>query len=129
MADPRREYGEGKEPMPGIAEPTVIFMINKSLQGDSWTDQQVYDATRRNWVIGAKAREKAVYALGVSHGVVRGAYRIDRWLPAGNRWYFEGVPATELDVVDTSAARLKGRQGDRRAVHLHLGGISAPTPE
>lgn len=129
MADARREYGEGKEPMPAIDAPTVIFMINKSLQGDSWTDQQVYDATRRNWVIGAKAREEAVYALGVSHGVVRGAYRIDRWLPAGNRWYFEGVPATELDVVDKSAARLKGPQGYRSPVRYHLGGISAPTPD
>lgn len=126
MANEGRAYGEGKEPIPAIDQPTVIFMINKSLPKDSWTEDQVYQATRCSWVIGPKPRDQAVYALGVSHGVVRGAYRIDRWYTADrNRWCFEGVPATNLDVVGTSIARIKAPQGQLNPVKLFLDGIKA----
>lgn len=126
MTGASHEYGEGREPIPRIDQPTVIFIINNSLPKDLWTEQQVYEATRQSWVIGERAREKAFYALGVSHGVVRGAYRIDRWTHAGERrWVFEGVPASELEVVGTSIARIKPPQGDRRGVRLFLDGIPA----
>lgn len=121
------EYGEGRDPIPAIDEPTVIFMINKSLRHESWTAQEVYEGTRRAWVIGNEARDRAVYALGVSHGVVRGAYRIERWHTAGgNRWFFEGRPASELDVVGKSVARIKARRGASNPVRLFLNGIPAP---
>jgi hypothetical protein len=88
--------------------------------------------TRCCWKIGASARERAVYALGVSHGVVRGAYRIDRWIDARNeagegRWRFDGRPAPQLNAVGTSIARIKGRQGDASAVRPFLDGIPAAT--
>jgi hypothetical protein len=129
MADASREYGEGHDPIPGIDEPTVIFMINRSLPWDSWTDLDVYRATQCSWKISAHARERAVYALGVSHGVVRGAYRIDGWRSAeGDRWCFDGRPAPELDAVGTSIARIKAGQGASNPVRLFLNGIPAPDP-
>ena len=105
-------YGEGNRPIPAIDEAVVVFMVNKSLPAGSWagkwTDQQVYEATRCSWVVGAKVRELAVYALGVQHGVVRGAYRIDSWYPdRPRRWCFEGTPAPELGAVGTSYELLK----------------------
>ena len=126
MADASREYGEGRDPIPGIAEPTVIFMINRSLPWESWTDLNVYRATQCSWKIGAHARERAVYALGVSHGVVRGAYRVDGWRAAeGDRWCFDGRSAPELQVVGTSIARIKAPQGQANPVRLFLDGIPA----
>lgn len=121
------EYGEGQDPIPAIDEPTVIFMINKTLH-EPGNDQKVYEATRCCWKIGAAARERAHYALGVSHGVVRGAYRIDRWSDAGDgRWRFDGRPAPELNVVGTSIVRLKGSKGQVNPVRLFLDGIPAGT--
>jgi len=102
VPDISQVYGEGKPPMPAVDQPTVIFIINDSLKIG---DDVVYLATRGSWVIGEETREQAVYALGVKHGVVRGAYRIDRWhLVSPKRWTFEGVAAPELDVVGKSAA-------------------------
>ncbi len=77
MTDVGKAYGEGRHPIPAIEQPTVIFMINHSLAGHPWTEVNIYRATQCSWVIGGDARERAVYALGVSHGVVRGAYRIE----------------------------------------------------
>jgi hypothetical protein len=78
-------------------------------------------------VVGADVRERAVYALGVHHGVVRGAYRIDRWYPEGShRWCFEGSPAPDLGVVGTSFERLKGPRGASNPVRKFLNGIAAP---
>jgi hypothetical protein len=108
MSEASRAYGEGRDPLPAIAEPTIVFMINKSLPPGSWTDEDVYRTTRYSWKIGNDAREQAVYALGVSHGVVRGAYRIESWHQAdGNRWYFAGNPAPELDVVGKALPGLR----------------------
>ncbi len=129
MSDRSREYGEGGATIPAIDGPTVIFMINKSLRHDSPTAEDVYQATRCSWVIGSEARERAFYALGVSNGVVRGAYRIERWRPAdGKRWCFDGHSAAELDVIGKSVARIKARQGNASPVRLFLDGIPAPTP-
>jgi hypothetical protein len=124
-----REYGEGRDPIPAIDEPTVIFMVNRTLPTDSSTGEDVYHATRCSWIVGGSTRERAVYALGVSHGVVRGSYRIERWTEAdGGRWCFEGRPAPELGVVGTSIARLKARQGAANPVRLFLDGVPAATP-
>jgi hypothetical protein len=124
-----RDYGEGRDTIPAIDEPTVIFIFDRSLPKDSWTNQDIYDRTRCSWKIGAFARERAVYALGASHGVVRSAYRIDRWTEEdGRRWCFEGRPAPEIGVVGTSIARLKARQGAANPVRLFLDGIPAATP-
>jgi hypothetical protein len=97
MANQPGVYGEGNPPIPAFNEATVDFTINRSLFGGSWAgqwaEQQIYESTRYSWVVGADIRERAVDALGVQHGVVRGAYRIDRWRPEGSRrWCFEGSP-------------------------------------
>ena len=131
MADMSKAYGEGKAPIPAIEQPTVIFMINKSLAGHPWTDVNIYRATQCAWVIGGDARERAIYALGVSNGVVRGAYRIEGWRNVReNRWCFDGRSAPELDdMVGTSIERIKARQGASSPVRLFLTGIPAPGTE
>ncbi len=126
MVDPSLGYGEGRDPIPAIGEPTVMFMINRSLP-ERWDAIDVYRATQCGWVIGDHARARAVYALGVSHGVVRGAFRIDGWRHVGGtRWCFDGRTAHELGhVVGTSIERIKASQGASNPVRLHLAGIPA----
>lgn len=126
MAVASREYGEGREPIPAIDAPTVVFMINRSLPQESWNDLDVYRTTQCSCVIGDHAGERAAYALGVSHGVVRGAYRIEHWRAAGEkRWCFDGRLAPELDVVGKSIARLKSGQGASNPIRLFLNGMPA----
>jgi len=124
MADAERGYGEGRAPIPAIDEPTVMFMINRSLP-EQWDAIDVYRATQCGWVIGEHARNRTVYALGVSHGVVRGAFRIDGWRHVGGtRWCFDGHTARELNlVIGTSIERIKARQGASSPVRLFLDGI------
>ena len=104
-----RAYGEGREPIPAIDEPVVIFIITNSINDR----ENEYEATRASWFVPQKVRDNAVYALGSAHGVIKGAYRIDRWIhdEQSGRWLFEGVPAPELNAVDTSIARLRRAQG------------------
>lgn len=66
---------------------------------------------------------RAVYTFGV----LRGAYRIVRWRRAGEkRPCFDGLPATDLNVVGKSIARIKAAQGASNPVRLFLEGIPAP---
>ena len=127
MADASKAYGEGKAPIPTIDQPFVIFMINRSLHGQPETDLNIYRATQCAWGVGPKTRAQAVYALGVSHGVVRGAYRIERWRQVTDRhWCFDGHSAPELNVVGTSIARFKSRPGASTSFRVFLDGIPAP---
>lgn len=77
------------------------------------------------WRVGGDTRERAVYALGVAGGIVRGAYRIETWHPGGDdgRWGFEGVPAPELRAVGTSVERLAPPRGAANPVRRYLDGI------
>jgi hypothetical protein len=116
--------------VPATDEPTLIFIINNSLNSPSPSEQDIYQATRCAWRIGEDRRDRAVYALGVSNGVVRGAYRIHRWYPVDNgRWCFDGHPVPELNIVGTSASRIKPPQGNASPVRFFPDGIPPLVPD
>lgn len=123
----RQPYGENRAPIPAIEQPSLVFIITKSLGTRGAGEKGIYDATRYGWRVGAKTRETAVFALGAANGVIHGAYRIDDWKPREGepgRWEFVGVPARELDhVVGTSISRLRRAQGS--GFMLFLNGIPA----
>src|SRR4051794_12372779 len=113
---------------PSISEPTVMFVINRSMDNQAWTEVNIYRATQCSWVISEHARDQAKYALGVERGTVRGAFVIEGWRNVGgNRWCFDGRSAVELDVVGTRLDHLKPKKGDRRAVRLYLDGVPGAT--
>jgi len=118
------QYGEGREPLPSISAPTVMFILNWPLKGYIPSDDVVYQRTRGSWVIRDSARNQVVYALGVSHGVVLGAYLIREWTQTTEtRWTFEGRPAPWLHAVGTSILRFKPKRGNASAVRLFLEGV------
>ncbi len=122
-------YGKHRDPIPTISEPTVIFVIDTKWRPDDGDAIDIYNRTRKSWIIGDRARNQARYALGVRNGVVIGAYVIDEWYqtdPTSDRWLFSGHTARELaHVVGTSTARIKARQGNASPVRYFLDGIPA----
>lgn len=111
------------DPIPSINEPTVVFVINRAWSPEA-DEQATYDATRMYWRVGADTRERAVYALGVAGGIVRGAFRVRSWHEGEDgRWGFDGVPAPELGVVGTSVERLAPPRGAANPVRRYLEGI------
>lgn len=59
------------------------------------TDEELYDATRKEWVIG-KRRENAKYAIATYRGLTREVYEISKWYHIRDkRWGFEGCKASE----------------------------------
>jgi hypothetical protein len=110
--------------IPAVAEPTLIFVINREWSAGA-DAKATYDATRMYWRVGAESRARAVYALGVAGGIVRGAYRIQTWHPGDEegRWGFDGAPAPELGVVGTSVERLAPPKGAANPVRRYLDGI------
>jgi hypothetical protein len=86
-----------------ISEPAILITINRLFRRGMSPDE-LYEATRGNWVIGTR-REKAKYAFAVYNGIVREVYLIQSWEPAvareeaqqtQKRWRFHGTIAEKL---------------------------------
>ena len=77
--------------------PVLVININK-LYDREMTDQELYDATRKAWVIGTR-RKNAKYAIATYRGLTREVYEIHEWFPievdGRKRWEFVGVKANE----------------------------------
>jgi uncharacterized protein len=109
----------------------MLITINK-LYRSHMTPLELYETTRGIWVVGPK-RNKAEYALCVTHGVVREVYRIDQWHPAGTlpyqtrdtsnfkgsgRWEFSGKVAQ--DIRELYMGRSVGKAGQNPIRYVNL---------
>ena len=88
-----------------IDDPVLLIRINQRYR-HGMSSRELYEATRGVWKLGPR-REGGKYAFAVFEGVVREAYAIEGWHPAGTleyetrdedlavegRWEFEGSVA------------------------------------
>lgn len=75
--------------------PLILININRLYRRDM-TDKELYDSTRKAWVIGSR-KEKAKYAVATYRGLAREIYKIEDWFPIDvngkPRWGFNGSVA------------------------------------
>ncbi len=117
-------------PAPASLEPVIFFVINKFWRPDS-NEDDVYLYTREYWLVGAETREKARYAFGVAHGIIRGVYKIDSWYRSrkkgeARRWGFNGIDAPEMIHFIGTSVRRFNVEGRRSPFRKYLSGIPAP---
>jgi len=78
-------------------DPVILINLNRLYRRDM-TAEELYEATRKAWVIGPR-RECAKYAIAHYRGLTREVYIIERWYPVPahgkNRWAFDGHLAPE----------------------------------
>jgi hypothetical protein len=80
-------------PLFSTKEPVLLININKLFDREM-TDTEIYDATRKSWVVGPR-RNKAKYAVATYRGLTREVYEISDWFQIGKRWGFNGKRANE----------------------------------
>jgi len=78
-------------------EPLILININRLYHRDM-TEVELYDATRKSWVVGSR-KEKAKYAIATYRGLTREVYKIEEWFPVEvrekKRWGFNGSKANK----------------------------------
>lgn len=116
-------------------EPLILLLrINKSWQDDI-SEADLYDATRRWWVMSATKAEQVVRALAVANGIVREAYLPVAWGPCPepgkeHRIGFDGVVADDRDRwvgADVSSIFPPGSQNPVR--YVRAADLDMPTVE
>lgn len=74
---------------------SILININK-LYHREMTEKELYDATRKSWVLGNR-KEKAQYAIATYRGLTREVYKIKDWFKVEangkTRWGFNGSVA------------------------------------
>lgn len=75
------------DPKQFIDRPIFVFPIQRALAGG----RSVFDATSKSWRIGQKFQNlQNAIAVGVSSGVAKGVFVVEKWLPDGSLFRFEG---------------------------------------
>jgi hypothetical protein len=111
----------------------ILIIINRPYQSDM-SDEELYEARRGIWKIGAR-RRKVEVAVAVDQGIIREVYEIKRWLPAGTlryktrdsrdfnnsqRWEFEGeiahnIRSQYIDPLCTAPIGQEESEPDQRS--------------
>lgn len=113
-----------------IRVPAILVRVNR-LYRYGMPDNDLYDITRGSWRIAPRRAKRAKYAFAVYDGVIREAYSISDWLPAGStysaqephghkirgRWEFVGTLADE---------KLRRRYRDKYVGHYFKPGAQNP---
>jgi hypothetical protein len=90
----------------------VLIRINRNFERDM-TDDELFEATRKWWIVGPKKREIGTpsapqWAMSVYGGIVRAVYQIERWEQPTpeeiaidpkriRRWAFRGKRDLEIE--------------------------------
>jgi len=101
-----------------IVEPAILFTVNSLFRHDM-NEDELYEITRGNWVLGER-RNKAKFAFSIYRGNVRQVYQIQKWFPitarnhdakTQDRWRFDGIIAQILQhYVGGSVQKYVGSQ-------------------
>jgi uncharacterized protein len=108
-----------------IVEPVILITVNRLFRRDM-NDDELYEVTRGNWVVGER-RNKAKFAFSVYKGTVRQVYEIQQWFPVAarsqdaktqDRWRFNGVVAQDLQhYIGGSVEKYIGAQNPIKYVN------------
>ena len=108
-----------------IIEPVILITVNRLFKR-GMNEDELYEITRGNWVVGER-RNKAKYGFCVCNGIVRQVYKIEDWFPVKarnqdtktqDRWRFNGTVAHELKhYVGGSVEKYVGAQNPIRYVN------------
>ena len=108
-----------------IKEPSVLIIINQQF-GRNISQDELYEITRGNWVMGEKRRKDAKFAFAIKNGVVRQVYKINKWDSINvtdlkgkqkKRWQFEGEVALDLQhYIGGSVESYLGKKGAQNPI-------------
>ncbi|MCU0653564.1 MAG: hypothetical protein MUD10_04880 [Candidatus Pacebacteria bacterium] len=89
-------YCENSGGEAGFDEPAVLININKIYKPEM-EGEELYEATRKPWVIDVDRANKIKIACAVFQGIIKEVYFADRWriCPEGERYCFEGSVASD----------------------------------
>ncbi|PHV61563.1 hypothetical protein [Cyanobacterium aponinum] len=105
-----------------ITESAILFRITRTYSPDL-SPEELYDATRGNWVLRKKERrENAEYGFAVYQGIVKQVYRI-------HFWHFSGVitNGNERYCFEGEIAEDKQHYIGMNVAHYFPRGYSSPT--
>jgi hypothetical protein len=75
-------------------DPVVLIKISRQYKETS-TPEEIYEFTRKSWVMSKSKLPKIKYAVSAAGGLTREVFCIDEWYPIEDRWAFTGRVAPE----------------------------------
>jgi hypothetical protein len=108
-----------------LLDPCIIVNINRTKKRTS-SEADIFEATRGDWVVAEKQRDKTRYALAEKRGLIVGVFTVEKWHPVEvltrsgqkkTRWRFDGA---------TAPKEIQDRYLHKSIAHIKMQGASNP---
>jgi len=81
-----------------IAHNVLTININATYNIKNERHPNIYEATRKSWVLSEKKLNDIEYVLSEYRGVVRAIFKPTKWIKDGKRFMFEGVEVADNEI-------------------------------
>jgi len=81
-----------------FAHNVLTININSTYNIKNERHPNIYEATRKSWVLSEKKLNDIEYVLSEYRGVVRAIFKPTKWIKDGKRFMFEGVEVADNEI-------------------------------
>jgi uncharacterized protein len=78
----------------------MTININKTYNIKSDFHPDIYESTRKSWVLSERRIKEVDFVMSEYRGIIRAIFKPTKWLKSGNRWMFEGIEVTDKTITD-----------------------------
>ena len=83
-----------------IRHKIMSININKTYALKNDIQHNIYESTRKSWVVSEHRLKDIELVFSEYRGIVRAVFKPTKWLPVGKRWEFEGEEVKDKAIID-----------------------------
>lgn len=83
-----------------FAHNILTININATYNIENERHPNIYEATRKSWVLSEQKLNSIEYVLSEYRGVIRAIFKPTKWIKDGKRFMFEGFEVTESEITN-----------------------------
>jgi len=83
-----------------IQHKIMAININKTYALKNELHPDIYEATRKSWVVSEHRIKEIDFVFSEYKGIIRAIFKPTKWIPDGKRWMFEGEEVKNQAILD-----------------------------
>lgn len=86
--------------MEDVKHNVLSINVNRTYNLKNERHPNIYEATRKSWVLSEKKIKKLDYVVSEYRGIIRAVFKPTKWIKDRKRWMFEGEEVKDKSILD-----------------------------